>query len=273
MSLNKILIPTDLTDASEAAIEYAALIAQKANCNLVLLHIHTDKAWSVFAIENKLRSMCNNAKEIYNIDCEFIIREGNIFNAIPEEANNELYKMAVITTHGIRGLKQKVMGADILKLIKQLPIPALVVTEGCKMPAGGFKKLLFSVGGHEAFQKKIDAAVFIASLFDPEICIYSILRPGQEWSDTLKSNLENTISCFDKKGVRYQRVMEEPSVYSVGYAKQTLQYAEKSGTDLIVIMSVKTQEHFYFAQADKENLLTNNLNIPVLCTSDKEMVK
>jgi hypothetical protein len=32
-------------------------------------------------------------------------------------------------------------------------------------------------------------------------------------------------------------------------------------------MSIPTDEYFYFAQQDKENLLTSEVGIPVLCAS------
>jgi hypothetical protein len=36
-------------------------------------------------------------------------------------------------------------------------------------------------------------------------------------------------------------------------------------------MSVPTREHYYYAQADKQEILTNKHHIPVLCTSDVEI--
>jgi len=269
MTTSKILVPTDLSDASEVALDYAAFIASKSNNDLVLLHIHTDKSVPVSEIENRLKAMCDKVNAT-NVKCNFVIREGNIFKEIPAEACDACYEMMVITTLGIKGLKQKLLGADILKLVRAIPIPALVVQEGCKVPADGFKNILYPVGGHSAFMSKIKGSVMMAGLFDSEIHLYSISRAGDDWTEQLKTNVKQSIDAFEKNGIRHKRVNEETAVFSAGYAKQTLLYAEKSNIDLISIMSIKTQEHYYFAQADKENLLTNDLKIPVLCTSDKE---
>jgi hypothetical protein len=32
-------------------------------------------------------------------------------------------------------------------------------------------------------------------------------------------------------------------------------------------MSVKSEEHYYFAQSDKETMINNEFNIPVLCVN------
>ena len=59
-------------------------------------------------------------------------------------------------------------------------------------------------------------------------------------------------------------------LFSVGYAKQTLIYAEENNANLISIMVNPTQENAYFADSDKEAIIMNEHFIPVLCTSDAE---
>ena len=82
---------------------------------------------------------------------------------------------------------------------------------------------------------------------------------------TLKKNLDKTRAIFDENGIKHIRVNEKQTVLSIGFAFQTMQYAKKTGADMIAIMSVSSEEYHYFAQQDKENLLTNESGIPVLC--------
>ncbi|MEA3477811.1 MAG: hypothetical protein U9R60_06500 [Bacteroidota bacterium] len=51
-----------------------------------------------------------------------------------------------------------------------------------------------------------------------------------------------------------------------------LQYTDNVGADLISLMSMPTKDYHYFADSDKERLLTNEAGIPILCTSDKRVV-
>ncbi len=171
----------------------------------------------------------------------------------------------VIGTHGIQGFKQKLLGADMLKIIRKVNIPVLVIQENCL--CRNFNPIVFPVGGHDGFMALVDSAAMIAGLFGSEVHIYSISRKGDEGSKKLKENTAQAIKYFNDKKIPTQRIEEEATVFSVGYAKQTLQYAKKVDAGLISIMSVKTEEYYYFAQADKESLINNEFNIPVLCAS------
>lgn len=73
---------------------------------------------------------------------------------------------------------------------------------------------------------------------------------------------------FAEKGISYKRIDEDQNVFSVGFAKQTLNYASAQRANLISIMVNPTQENAYFADSDKEAILMNEHCIPILCTSD-----
>lgn len=106
--------------------------------------------------------------------------------------------------------------------------------------------------------------------FDPEIHMYSIRKAGFDQNDKLKENIKKADQKFSEKGINFKRVSEDQTVFSVGFAKQTLQYADKIQAGLIAIMVTATREHFYFADSDKEAILTNDKGIPVLCASNAE---
>jgi hypothetical protein len=79
-------------------------------------------------------------------------------------------------------------------------------------------------------------------------------------------NIEEATLRLQTKGVPMIRVKEEQQVYSMGYAKQTVIYAHSVGADALCMISVPTEENYYFAQSDKEIMLLNEFHIPVLCT-------
>jgi hypothetical protein len=54
---------------------------------------------------------------------------------------------------------------------------------------------------------------------------------------------------------------------SFGFAKQTMHYATEHNIDLIAIMPNTSIDHSYFANADKEQLLTNAQGIAILCSA------
>ena len=268
---NKILIPVDFSVAADKAVEFGVFLAKNSHFNISLLHVFEDDGLSLDACENKLHEMADKINASEDVHCDFLCEKGNIFKLIPDMASRSAFRMMVIATHGRKGIRQKFFGADILKLLKQIPIPTLVVQENSIVPEDGFKSVIFPVGGHDDYDKKVEAMVFMAGLFDLEIHLYSISKPGFEQTEKLRDNISLAEARFSEKGIRYKRVSEDQSVFSVGFAKQTLLYAGKTGTDLITVMVNPTRENYYFADSDKESILTNDMGIPVLCASNAEV--
>jgi nucleotide-binding universal stress UspA family protein len=263
MPSKMILVPVDFTGLSDKVIEQAAFIGSTSGSALVLLHI-AERAADLASLTLKLAEKAAETTSKFKLNCESKLREGSIFKEIQSEAEENDYVLVIIGTHGVRGLKQKLMGADILKIITKVPVPTLVVQSTSPFRKS-FGKIVLPVATHLAYENILQAVVIIGKLFKSEVHIYSIERPGFEWPEQLKKNLEKTKAIFDENGIRHIRVNEKQTVLSVGFARQTLQYAQKSGADMIAMMANSSEEYHYFAQQDKENLLTNESGIPVLC--------
>jgi nucleotide-binding universal stress UspA family protein len=267
MENKKIFVPIDFTNTSEQSAKQAITIAQKANSAVSLFHVITDEANTKSENGKVTDKLKEKAEAIIKegLECEFKIATGSIFDEIPKAANIAENQLMVIGTHGIKGFKQKLLGADMLKLIRKVNIPCLVVQAECACRY--FNPIVFPVGGHEGFSSLIEATAMIAKLFGSEVHIYSIIRKGDEGSKQLRDNTVAALKYFKEAGIPIKRVDEESTVFSVGFAKQTLQYANNINAGLISMMSVKTEEYYYFAQADKEAMINNEFNIPVLCSS------
>jgi nucleotide-binding universal stress UspA family protein len=270
MNDNKIIVPVDFTDAANSAITLASVFAEKTGLGITLLHIENEK--SKEDSDAGLREQAKKLADGKRLGCEFRIRKGNIFNEIPKAAEEEDYHLMIVGTHGFKGIREKFFGSDILKLVKNIPVPVIVIRKDYRIPEEGIRTIVFPAGTHKAFTNNIGATIFVARLFDAEVHIYSVEKPGQEWSTELKANIELARTEFEKHGVRHKRINEKQTTYSMGFAKQILKYAQSVSADLIAVMSIPTPEHYYFADSDKEMLLVNDEGIPILCTTDKKVV-
>lgn len=259
----KIIVPTDLTETANHAIKQASIIALKAHAKMVLLNI-TDNQSQSPGIEKELNMQANGIEEQTGLDCEVIVKEGSVFDTIPRLAREKDWDFMVIGSHGIKSVWQMLTGPDILKLVTKIPIPVLVVQENAPL-AEKFKRIVLPVSSHQSFLPAIEAVLFFAGIYDLEVHLYSINKAGFEWPKQLLVNIDETIKLFESEGVQYKRIQEDQSGYSMGYAKQTVKYAESVHADFICIMSAPSKEYYYFAQTDKETLLLNEFNIPVLC--------
>ena len=275
MDLKRILLATDLTKTANNAVQHAVVLAKRANAAIDLLHIVDNNTTSALErdglapehLEQSMQAQCDILKAEHGIDSNYILQEGNIFEGIPFVAAKGEHQLMVLGTHGVRGIRQNLFGADILKVVKNTPIPSIII-QGDHAVWDDIKKIIFPVGGHESFIDQINATCMIAKLFGSEIEIFSVDRPGAVASPQLEENMKKAKAAFKQCGLSFKQTSQDPTVYSVGFAKQTIEHASNVGAQLITIMSVSSKEHYYFAQADKERILTNDASIPVLCSGN-----
>jgi nucleotide-binding universal stress UspA family protein len=269
MNNQKILVPVDFSEASPAAIHLANTLAMKSNTSVTLIHIKTNKSHED-ALQ-RMSDLVGEAKSASSVQFNFLLKEGDVLKEIADTANNEEYGLMVIGSHGIKGIREKVFGTDILKLLKVIAIPVVSIQKDYQVSEKGFETILFPVSSHNAFDHKIKATIDMARLFGAEVHIYSVAKPGLELSEEAVENIKKAKSEFEKYHIPYTRVKDVQDSFSVGYSKQIMNYAIKNNISLIAFMSNPTKENYYFADADKEIILTHNANIPVLSTCDKSI--
>lgn len=267
---NTILVPYDLTETTKAAVLFAAKLAQKSGSGVKILHIETSD--SSDDVASQLESLAGQLKAELGVYAQYLIRKGNLIKEISNEANSRNYSMVIIGSHGIKGMKDSLFGMDVLKLVKAIAVPVVALQKGFSADPAGMSEILLPASSHHVFEKKVNAVITLARLFSSTVHVYTVEKPGFEWSDSLKRNIELAVSKLESSNVNFKRVNEQQTTYSPGYAKQILKYAQQSGAGLIAVVSTASDEYYYIADSDKERLLTNDQNIPVLCVSDKALV-
>lgn len=260
----RILVATDLTEAGSKAVLQAMHIACRISAELTLLHVIDDTSIPAAVIENSLRQEADRVHMISGVGCEILILHGNMFEEITRTTIEPEYCLMVIATHGIQGVRQMILGSDILRLVIKIHIPVLVVQK--KSPLiSEFKQIILPVASHLSFYAAIDAVLFLAVAFNAVVILYYIHKPGADLPAQLLQNIEEASRIFLENGVQMICIKENQNVYSPFYSKLTLTYALQSGADCICVMSIPSKEYYYFAQSDKETLLMNEYHIPILC--------
>lgn len=260
----KIAALVDLSEICNKAVEFAGLMASKSNSQLVLVHVLGADS-SEDQAKEALQKLSAYAGD--GVDVKMHVATGNFFSIIPTLIHDLEVDFVVVPTHGKVGLMQNLFGANILKLIKTLPVPSLVVQEGSEIGANPFEKISFPVGPHNDFEVKIKQTSSFAKVFGSKVIIYTVRNDIRGISDKLRSNIHAAKSYFEDNGVEHEVISEEPSGFSVGYAKHILAYAENNSLSAISIMANVSDDNGYIGNSDKENILLNSQQLPVLCAS------
>jgi nucleotide-binding universal stress UspA family protein len=262
--MKDILCPTDFTGAAAQAQRYATVIASRSAASITLLHV-LDKHHRTGDDLSKASAMMGSAADqlLKEVLVNEVFREGDPLKQIIAEAQKG-HTLMVAGTHGPRGLRQSLLGADILKLVRQVPIPSLVVQADSPAEAR-MERIVLPVAGHADIHQLLDAVCWLAGLYGSEVHVYQVMRPGEEPSDRLLRNKVIMLEQLERQGVLHVEANVPTNVFSLGFAEQTIRYAQEIGAGCIAIMAKASDDYRFIADAEKERLLVNDHHIPVLC--------
>jgi nucleotide-binding universal stress UspA family protein len=262
--MKDILCPTDFTDAAARAQRYAMAIADRSGASITLLHV-LDKHHLQSEALAKASALMGTAADrlLKEVKVNEVFREGEPLKQIIAEAGKG-HALMVVGTHGPRGLRQSLLGADILKLVRHVTVPSLVVQADSPDEAR-LDRIVLPVAGHADIHQLLDAVCWLARMHGSEVHVFQVMRPGEEPSEQLLRNKVVMLDRLEKEGVKRVEANVPSTVFSLGFAEQTIRYAHEQGAGCIAIMAKASDDYRYIADAEKERLLVNAHHIPVLC--------
>lgn len=262
--MNDILCPTDFTEAATSAQRYATVLASRSGSSITLLHVLDKHQIQSEALARASLQMGSAADQLANtVKVNEIFREGEPLKQIMAEAQKG-HALMVVGTHGPKGLRQSLLGADILKLVRHVPIPSLVVQ--ADSPADvRMDRIVLPVAGHEDISRLLDAVCDMARRFGSEVHVFQVMRPGEQPSDRLLKNKVTMLDRLRGESIATKEANVPSTVFSLGFAEQTIRYAQEIGAGCIAVMAKASDDYRYIADAEKERLLVNAPCIPVLC--------
>ena len=144
LHLKKILVPTDFSETSKKAVQYALRFAEQFGCEIALLYVvepatpmigaplavepFTDK--DEFSIAEKdlaalaLESRTDGAHSVSSF-----VRVGHAPNEITKAAKDLDVDLIIISTHGYTSWQHFCIGSTTERVVRTAPCPVLVVRE------------------------------------------------------------------------------------------------------------------------------------------------
>ena len=150
-----IIAATDLSPASDVAVEQAALLAKQWDAELVLLHVFNDDLWStikaiydaerwvgtepILVARNRLSQQVGEIAERHGIQVRGDTRTGRAASEIATFGHEQDAQLLVVGEHGEDWIGNMVLGGTALKVLKRADLPVLLV----RRPASAeFSKIL-----------------------------------------------------------------------------------------------------------------------------------
>ncbi len=144
IKIKKILYPTDFSEPSKVALEYAAELAKQFGAELEILHVMFDETQvvSFYLPQVTMQSLSTDietgsAKQLDEfIKSQPVLKgvnyttkliKGTPFIEITKHAKDTAADMIVIGTHGRTGLDHVLFGSTAEKVVRKAPCPVFTV--------------------------------------------------------------------------------------------------------------------------------------------------
>jgi universal stress protein A len=140
-TIKRVLVPTDLTNESQSAIEFGLLLAQRFGAGLTLLHVYqrpyaieylrgpdtSEEVWKrrIYFVDT-LKFFANNVKVRY-ADCDTEFREGELCEEIVNTAKDREVDLIILSTHHYNWLTRLAYGCDAETILRHAPCPIVVL--------------------------------------------------------------------------------------------------------------------------------------------------
>jgi len=150
-----ILVPVDFSEHSEAALLFAAELAQKLGYTILVLHVVHDLGeapgyYSVKGRNKVLRRMEDVAKDMLDAFMSDMIRKHSAFSSLKsaatllvvglpvsrilEVAKKHHARMIIMGSQGRTGLSHVLLGSKAEQVMRLSPIPVTIVKKHNKLP-------------------------------------------------------------------------------------------------------------------------------------------
>lgn len=144
LQLKKILVPTDFSDTSKKAVQYALRFAEQFSSEIALLYVvepitpiaEAPLGFEVFTekdecsmAEKDLAALAAESHTSGAHSVTSLVRVGHAPNEITKAARDLDADLIVIATHGYTSWKHLCMGSTAERVVRTAPCPVLVVRE------------------------------------------------------------------------------------------------------------------------------------------------
>jgi nucleotide-binding universal stress UspA family protein len=140
--IRKILVPTDFTETSDKALDFAIELAQKFDASVTVMHAYeipvigfpdgalvatADIAVRIQEAGKTGLDAAVKARTTRGVNITSVLREGNAAEEIRAVAEESKVDLIVIGTHGRRGIARALLGSTAENVIRTVKTPVLTI--------------------------------------------------------------------------------------------------------------------------------------------------
>jgi nucleotide-binding universal stress UspA family protein len=221
ITVKTILCPVDFFPASEAAVMYAAGLAQNYDATVQLLHVITpvftgsyEYAIDTTEIMDSIRAtsmedlngLVAKVKEM-GVRGEAILQVGDVYDEIKRAIDGIKPDLIVMGTHGRRGVERWFLGSTTEKLLRHSPVPLVTISaageKSFKPPR--FERMLVTTDFSDGAPAALAHAFSVAQENESHITLLHVVHDVEadlsgKYRDSLLSGVTKQLDEHSRQG-------------------------------------------------------------------------
>lgn len=270
MNTGRVLVATDFTTQSIAALRYATYVANRLNTRIDLVHVAEKKhlreqAENRTAYKSLLETIYENLEKIkmesgaaFRISEHVLLSERSFYEEIIDYGVEHAFDLCCL---GVSSSMNHDLGDNTEQLVKQADFPIFTCRE-VKEPVQ-FKNLLLPIDLTGYTTEKIDRIIKFAKHFEATIHLLAV-------SEFLEELMKNVSVLSEKlndaeKQIKAEGLKCTTEIIKNDFVNNSIsEYAEEIDADLLVIMSKKENRISELLLGSRVNKVISKSKIPVL---------
>ncbi|REG90329.1 universal stress protein [Algoriphagus antarcticus] len=245
----KILCPTDFSECSLNAIEYATRLGEKYNSDLILFHVLNREDYKKLSpidasgkhqmefVQEKLQNLqdavLKESIEKGLKSCITVVKEGSIVKETLAYAAEINASLIVVGTEGVNDFRENIIGSRASRIVEQSDRDILVVPRKVYFRAP--RKLVYASDYMEEDKIAIQKIVELARFFDSEIDLVHVSTTHKALDKSLHMAMIEEIQPF----IKYDKVNFVLKSFRDDIALGLENYLQTAKGDILVTLSEK----------------------------------
>ena len=242
-TFERIVVPTDLTIFTDAAMGHAALFHRSLGSSITLMHAN-EVSW--FTAEHPIGYYIDNVperkddlrKRLSEFAARYAAYDGSMTTRfVDDEPARAIIKTAdevdadliIMGTHARRGVTRAILGSVTERVLRDTKRPVLTVRPGAT-PAPQLRSVLCPVNFTDIARQALEAAAAIARAFDARLIVMHVI----EGEPPVFSHVTDEFARWVDPLVRDQTMYQQIVVHGDAVTRIT-ETAEIIGSSLLVI--------------------------------------
>lgn len=282
LSFKNILLTTDLSKASRAAIPFANAIAHHFDSKIYLLHVVPPLVYPEMPMNSsstggfygdqgttfKTMSALMNELERGTSRKELLLRAGFFWPVTQQIIEEDHIDLIVVGTHGSGGMARLLIGSVAEQVYRHAERPVLTVGPNVQPSATGeFRKILFATNFEAHSEHALHYALGLTSEYDSQLIMVHVVGEPIGVPSNLPERLISIAELRLKAMIPPRDAPVKAPIYVLAPgspAEKIVQIAKEQTADLIVIGAKKAGSFASHMPFGAGHLIVANAPCPVL---------